>query len=230
MLETIYWQNYHWATSEHWGLMHPDAPYKWYDPDCVILEGETLKLLTKHSPKKFTMDGKTYYPQTGIGIVVCNQPFFYGEYEIIAKLPEGHYLWPAIWLWGLESWPPEIDIIEGYTRKKNYLRFDWPPYAVKSNLHYRVNENQTKQYGAKNVWLGLMPPQKRFIKYGMTWKPDSITIKVNDNPVRVISGEVMKHFQVPMRFVINNGVQSKHNTHSKPSVFTLTHFKYIPTN
>ena len=39
----------------------------------------------------------------------------YGWFEAKIKLPKGKNLWPAFWMWAWDSWPPEIDIFEGYT-------------------------------------------------------------------------------------------------------------------
>ena len=39
-----------------------------------------------------------------------------------AKLPYGDNLWPAFWMWSWDSWPPEIDIFEGYTNNKTTER------------------------------------------------------------------------------------------------------------
>jgi beta-glucanase (GH16 family) len=220
--DTLEWQGFTWLKRETWGIAHPDNPYKWYDPDCVKVENNLLKLFTKHKPKSIN---NIIHP-TAIGLISCIHPFHFGTYEVIAKLPKGNFLWPAIWLWGLDSWPPEIDIIEGYTKKESYLRFSWPPFAVKSNFHFQLNQSETDSLGAKNVWLGLRPPQNRFIAYGMVWTTDYIQITIDGKVTREISGEVMKHFRNHMRFVINNGIHPKHKVGSPESVFEVKSFSY----
>jgi hypothetical protein len=230
---TISWMGYEWLNRETWGRAHYKHSYKWYDPSCVIVGKSSLKLLTKYNPKRlivFNPDtGKdvNILPQTGIGLISCQHPFHFGEYEIIAKLPYGKYLWPAIWLWDLNTWPPEIDILEAYSNSRNSY-FKWwkfPPYSIKSNFHY-TDDDGKQEAGAKNLWVGFRQPQNRFIKFQMTWTPDKIEIGANGCITRRLTGEVMKHFQQPMRFVINNGVSRAHPWGSPPSVFEIKRFSY----
>jgi Beta-glucanase/Beta-glucan synthetase len=41
----------------------------------------------------------------------------YGYFEIRSKMPNSTGTWPAFWLTGTQSWPPEIDIYEWYGGK-----------------------------------------------------------------------------------------------------------------
>lgn len=226
----IQWMGHEWLTHESWGRCHPEKPYQWYDDSCVSVNDGVLELQTKYNPKLFTLNGDKIVSETAIGLVSCLYPFHFGEYEIEAMLPQGAYLWPAIWLWSLTGWPPEIDIVEAYSNHKGSY-FDWAlfPYKVKRNGFYRSGGN-VDQIGAKNIWVGLKPPQKRFVKYQMIWTPDYIKIGANGCFSRKINGDLMKHYQEPMRFVINNAVQRSYRVGSLPSIFKIKSFKYNKLN
>ena len=230
----IQWQGYDWNIPEkEWELAHYDYPYKWYDKSCVKIgiNGE-LKLSTKFNPKTINLSvnggSKVIHPKTGIGIVTCNYPFHFGDYEIIAKLPKGDYLWPAIWLYDLNVWPPEIDIIEAYSNKKcSYWKWKWPFYRIESNFHYKEN-NVKKSAGNISMYSGLCNPTNRFIKFEMKWREDYISILVNGKERRKITGEIMKFYQNPMKFILNSGIQKNHNPTSNVSDFIIKSFKYNP--
>lgn len=222
----ITWKTYDWLTQETWGNIHPEFPYKWYDPDCVIVDNESLKLLTKYKPKEFIINGRKIISNTAIGLISCQYPFHFGTYEIEAKIPEGADLWPAIWLWSLETWPPEIDIMEAYSNSRgSYFRWCWPIWSLQSNFHYRET-GIIKSVGAKNMHCGLSNPASRFIKFGMEWTPEYIKITIDGKVRRTLKGDIMKHFQMPMRFVINNGVKDTHKVGSPASIFEIRNFNY----
>lgn len=228
---TINWMGYMWLTHETWGRYHPKNIQQWYDTDCVQIKGDdSLSLYTKYKPKRFTgeHEGIPYdnVAETAVGLVSCQYLFHFGKYEIVAKLPSGPNLWPAIWLWSLTEWPPEIDIIEAYSNHKGSY-FDWNifPYKVKRNFFYREN-GKVEQVGAKNIWVGFRPPNKRFVKYQMEWTPDHIKIGANGCYSRIIDGEVMKYYQEPMRFIINNAVHKDHPVGAPYTEFKIKSFKY----
>jgi len=233
--EYINWAGYEWLTHEVWGRAKYSQPHQWMDSTCVIVRDDNLQLVTKYSPTTLevmnpnTQQAETIRPKIGIGLVSCQYPFHFGEYEIEVKMPEGKDLWPAIWLYSLESWPPEIDIMEGYTNhRKSYWRWNMPPYSLKSNFHYR--DEGLKEIGAKNIWVGFRNPAKRFIKFTMRWTPDEIKIGAGNWWSRriSISGDIMKHYQQPMRFLLNNGTTADHPVGSPISIFEIKSFKYIP--
>jgi hypothetical protein len=142
MNKTISWQGYEWLTQETWGVIHPGSPYKYFDSGAVFIDNDGyLRLSAFYKPANILHDGIHYAPNTAIGLVSCQHPFHFGDYEVVAKLPVGEHLWPAIWLYDLDHWPPEIDIIEAYSNSKgSYFQWKWPIYNLQSNFHYRENE------------------------------------------------------------------------------------------
>jgi beta-glucanase (GH16 family) len=86
----------------------------------------------------------------------------YGYFEIRAKIPKGHGLWPAFWLAPQDtSWPPEIDIFE--------LMGDKP------NMNYMANHYATEQgpRQTRSTWTGPDFSQG-FHTFGLEWSPTRI--------------------------------------------------------
>lgn len=97
----------------------------------------------------------------------------YGYYEIRAKLPCGLGTWPAIWMMPNEQapWPKagEIDIMEAV---------GWQPEVVHATLHTELFvHTKGTQRGAQ---LPLPTACSAFHRYQLDWRPDSITIGVDD--------------------------------------------------
>jgi len=232
MSKIIEWSGYKWLTQERWGQVHKDKPYCWYDPSAVeITLKNYLNLKTQYNPKEFKELG--IRPKVGVGLVSCATEFGPGIFEIKAKLPYGKNLWPAFWMWSWDSWPPEIDIFEGYSHKKpNYHRFNWnKPWAcrhIDTNVHYS-EEGKNKMWGPKSHFMGFKDPTKHFLKYKLNWSLDSLKFYYNDRLVRVVSDPVvMKQVNnTKMNVVINNHVTQDMPYSEIPlSNFTIKYFKY----
>ncbi len=226
MDKKITWKGYEWLLQEAWGNIHPEFTYKWYDPSCVIVDNDSLKLLTKYNPKKFEINGINIISETGIGLISCQYPFHFGIYDIEAKLPEGSNLWPAIWLWDKNK---EIDIMEAYSNDKgSYFRCGWDfwkLWKIQNNFHYK-NNNINTHIGARNMFVGFNNPTSGFIKYRMEWTSEFIKISINGKVRRIFKGDTMKYFQRSTQFVINNGVKDTHKVGSPVSIFEIKDFKY----
>jgi len=212
------WSGYNWITQERWGIMHTDKPYNWYDEKSVKVNKDGfLELSINFNPKKIIIDDKEYNPELGIGLVSSTyKDFTYGYYEIEAKLPNSPFSWPAFWMWSWESWPPEIDIFEGYTNYKgSYFKISnswkiWKIWNIQTNIHYKINELKHKSIGSAKGFIDLFKksPSKRFIKYGMLWKPDEITFYYDGRVVRKITDSKIldKIKGHKMNLILNNGV------------------------
>lgn len=231
----IKWQGYEWLTNERWGQFHPDKPIVWYDPSAVVINNnQTLILKTRPNPKDF--DGINI--PIGTGLISCTTEFGYGEFEIVAKLPSGPYTWPAFWMWSFDSWPPEIDIFEGYSNKKGSY-FNWSLrsligkfWAVNSNIHLGSSPNNYMM-GAKSHWLGWKRPNKTFNKYGCIWTENEIKILFNDKVVRTINDEkVIGQFRgKKMNVIINNSIQEDYLKTNRPEhEMVVKYFKYNSIN
>lgn len=261
MEDTINWQGYEWLPRERWGQVHLEKPLVWYDETAIQIDSDqTLRL--KARPHSKTLQVYDYsklvdgsYPlidvqsEVGIGLISCTHQFSYGTFEIEAKLPKGPYAWPAFWMWAFESYPPEIDVIEGYTNKRSsYFRWQidsligrW--WRVNSNFHLKdkvkkstkggLNDDGTHrwQLGAKGGWLGFKSPSKRFNKYAVEWFPDRIRVLFNGKCVRKITDKAVldQFIGKTMNVIINNSVLPEYADTKMPEhEMIVKSFKYTP--
>jgi hypothetical protein len=239
-IQLIDWCGYQWMTQERWGLVHPEKSHWWYDKDRVHVDSKNvLHLRTGLNPRKF--DHIEEISPISVGLVSCTEKFSYGTFEFEAKLPTGKNLWPAIWMYSWESWPPEIDILEGYSDQNDNFSYKkmwfWTKkqtkYNIHSNIHYR-EKNQNKSIHDIQPSHGTelaFEPTKKFVKYVCIWKPDLIQIYYDNILVRQVGDKTIlsKIEGHKMNVIINNGVTSFVDKKNPPiSDFQLSGFQYSP--
>ena len=233
----ISWSGHEWLTRERWGQIHPDKTLCWYDPSAIEkiynTNGEDqLVLKTHYNPKYHPSLGVT--SNIGVGLISNLKEFKYGYFEIEAKLPSGKHLWPAFWMWSWDTWPPEIDIFEGYTKRtKNY--FNWSHemllgkiWNINTNIHLG-NYPDNYNLKAKTHWMGFKNPSKHFIKYGCDWTPNHLDFYYNGKKVRSITDKdcLDQLNKTTMNLVINNSVDKNVNTKNPPeSEFIINYFRH----
>jgi beta-glucanase (GH16 family) len=236
MNKTINWCGYEWLTQERWGKIHPDKDYFWYDEESVkLLDNGDLILETKYNHYEFTTnEGIKKISEVGAGLVSNLTKFSYGHFEIEAKLPSGNHLWASFWMWSFESWPPELDIFEGYTNRKGSY-FNWNLriflggfWRVKTNIHLGHQPNNYN-LGAKSHWLGFKSPDKKFNKYSCYWDENKLIFYFNGKIVREVTD--LKYLNQlkgkTMNIIINNGITKLDDTNQE-SEFIIKYFKYTP--
>lgn len=230
----IEWSGYSWLQHERWGEVHPDKPNWWYDPSCSIIDSEgRLNLLTKSNPKYFPELDIT--SKVGIGLVSCTTPFKWGKFEIEAMLPAGKNLWPAFWLWSFDSWPPEIDVFEGYSNDNpNYFKFRLAkPFGfwnIQTNLHYLDGEKHVS-IRSKTHYFGFKDPTRSFIKYSVVWTPDVVEFYYGNRRVRKITNrKILDQLNnTTLNVIINNSLTQEADIDSPPlSNFIIKSFTYTP--
>ena len=234
MKEIIEWSDYTWLTKEPWGRIHPDKAWNHYDKTAVeIDEDNVLHLKTQYNPQKIIHDGEIYHPEYGVGLISSTEKFHFGYFEIEAKLPTGYALWPAFWMYG-SPWPPEIDILEGYTgNRQDYLHFNiHNPLAynkVESCIHYGNVKEETKTNLPARAAMMFKDPRKHFIKYACEWREDFIKIYYDGKLVRTITDkQVLEDMNKPQRIIINNHLTEKglDKVGRQGSDFQVKYFKY----
>jgi beta-glucanase (GH16 family) len=232
-MNKIKWMGYEWLTQQQWGEFQND---NWFDEEAVELEHpgwvDTLSLKNRYKPKQFPNTSNPIPISTGL--VSCTTHFSYGKFEIKAKLPSGPYTWPAFWMYAFESWPPEIDVFEGYTNRKGSY-FNWSLRSLIGKF-WRVDTNvylgeKPIEYnlGGKSHWLGWKSPDKVFNKYGVIWSEKEIVFLFNDKPVRKITDEkYLSQFKgKTMNVIINNGSQKEYlDTDMPETELIVKYFKY----
>ena len=231
--EIIQWSGYDWLTRERWGSIHEGKTDCWYDPSAVIIDSanDQLTLKTHYNPKYFKhLDVMS---KVGIGLISNTTKFKYGYFEIEAKLPSGKNLWPAFWMWSWDTWPPEIDVFEGYTRKtNNYFTFDIRNpigfWNINTNIHLG-NFPDNYNLKAKTHWMGFKDPCKHFMKYGCNWTEKSLDFYYNERKVRSITDKdcLDQLDKTTMNLIINNSVDRDVDINDPPkSEFIVNYFKY----
>lgn len=209
-----------WLDKQPWGRIHTSSPHQYYDPECISIEDNVLKLEQKYKHTEVEhWDGSTYYSDYSVGLVTSKQAWQYGWFEFEAKLPTGKGLWPAIWLTALKGWPPEIDIVEGYTKtKKHYNIFPWFfKRNVETNVHYKESVDHIPTHiGGKPHWM-WKDPSKHFIKYSCHWTKDFINLYYDKYLVRSIEDPyILATFNTPMYIVLNNAVHKEYRYNIDP--------------
>jgi len=216
-----------WLRQQPWGVIHPKGPHQYYDKDSVHVTDEGLILDQKYKPKEIEhWDGTKYHPDYAVGLVSSKQSFGYGWYEFEAQLPTGRGLWPAIWMASFDSWPPEIDLLEGYTT--NSKRYNIFPFffkrRVKTNVYYRESPDfPVKNVKGKSHWM-WKDPSNYFLNYACHWEKDFIRFYYDGNLVRTIDDpRILNTFNSKMYIILNNAVDPEYKYSISP--FQLSEFK-----
>lgn len=109
-------------------IRHED---EWYTPSQVQVGNGTLNLIAQREPTAgYTSNGsaETYSCRSGMVTTYPGLQFQYGYIQIVANIPSGPGLWPALWLAAANlQWPPEMDILEAWGSGQSV---DGPPYAA----------------------------------------------------------------------------------------------------
>jgi beta-glucanase (GH16 family) len=203
----IEWCGYKWDSAMEGGrLIHPDSPWQWYSERCSTVDSGGnlhLKIMKSHRQIRY-FDGTLYSSDYGVGTLRTRDRFDYGTFSCEMKMPKGLNMSASFWLSGDDSWPPEIDIEEGWSEDGNWLhdttdKFPWvlKSWRTTSNVVFlnKKGDKKSKKYaGSRNILRILQPldPTENFIEYKCVWKPDSITFYANGKKVRKICSRIAK--------------------------------------
>ena len=184
-----------WGYGQPWGDFHPEHLYQYYDTkgELCYTSDNSLVLELKNAPKTWKKSELPKWKQSdllpdtftipvGVGMLHSKSSWQYGWFEAWIQLPEGKDYWPAFWLSGNNSWPPEIDILEAYSHHgSKYAKpgiFNWFKklnQKIQPNLHYGDVATETKQmYGARDIPIAKVT--ERFVQYVCLWEEDRIEI------------------------------------------------------
>jgi beta-glucanase (GH16 family) len=138
-----------------------------------LANGRLIIEAHRETPKQFADWGGQHYTSAKI---VSKQAWTYGFYEIRAKLPCARGTWPAIWMLPkvMKKWPDdgEIDIMEQVGAEPNLI------YAsLHTGLFNHVKKTQ------RSAQLPIPTSCTAFHRYQLDWRPDSITIGVDDRGI-----------------------------------------------
>lgn len=173
------WNGYEWQTEERWGDMHPDKPWARYSSNCVKInkKGDLELSVSKLVDGAFSM---------GLVSSTENNPkFSYGTYSFTAKLPRGKNLWPALWMWGWDNWPPELDVMEAWSNKCGGYYFRYRFSHVTNCVHWHELNKHKADFLEFNKFFPFHLPQYTFNDYTMIWLPNFIAFYFNGKLMRV---------------------------------------------
>lgn len=140
-----------------------------YRDDNVVVSGGTLRLVAKR--ENGTWFGQNRQYTSGMIHSVSPFNFYYGKFEIRAKIPNGKGFWPAFWLYGADA--NEIDIFEFGCDKPNWLY---------TNVHAEI-ESSDEHWDWSEKYIGTNYSNS-FHVYTMEWEVNQIIFKVDGNIIR----------------------------------------------
>jgi len=233
MAQKFNWCNVNWVCEMEGGrIIHPNYPYFYYDQSMIEVHEDNSLSLGIHNKFKQVKywDGTIYNPSIGCGLIRSVTDFTYGTFTAEIQLPQGKNLWPAFWLCGVGKWPDhgEIDICEAYCNKRgSYFKPILPRWNTTCNVHYL--DTIHKQCGAKGVSIFKQPknPSTHFIKYQCEYRPNKITILVNDKVIMTYGWNITKHFVNSNMKVIFN-LAPINEQYSCTNEMIIKYFNYKP--
>lgn len=193
---------------------HPENLEQWYNRECVRITDNIFYIDSRFEPKTFP---NGIYIKYAVGVAISKRLVNVNEYvECEIFIPKANGQWFAFWLSGSVKWPPEIDIVEGYSRRDNYKDYK----KFQPNLHYRKGDGLKK----KSIGAVDRPLPKtlkgRFVKFGLLWKKDRIEWYYNGYLVKVLTNKnILLYMNEPLRLKINSGIQAVYNPQDTTTIF-----------
>lgn len=202
MSEKIFeWKGYGWMNGQPWGVAHPSKKRLWYSNENLakVDENGSLVLGVNNNAKYF--DGEVNHIKPyGCGYISTIERFRFGHFEFEYFLPIGIHLWPAIWLSGWDSWPPEIDIVEGWSgegfffrNRPNYKKFLGLNRIHPGVFYGRKGDKALGKgfgnFGTNNLTYQWYQKLGKKNKCDLFWYPDSIEVYYNGHIVMDIKDE-----------------------------------------
>jgi hypothetical protein len=234
----IEFAGYKWRPEQPWGDYHTDTPDWWYDPGCIDVTDGVLRLQTRRHERKIetihtrhdaVLSHTIHMNKIGVGLVSSEDTFTYGTFEADVMLPKGTGLFPAFWLFAEDTWPPEIDIFEAWSRKSGlYTSKGLPYFSLASNVHYGEEPNHPQIKSKSHLVFKKF--DECFVNFRLEWTPVRIEIFYNGRSVRKVTDQnILKWFnESPYMWVVfNNGIE-KESLYTNDSVMQVKNFKYTP--
>lgn len=236
-----------WRYGQPWGEFHPNDLHQYYDNNGTLsyVSPEGLVLELRKQPKTFLKKNLAEWQQkpnmpdeisipVGVGMVSTRESWRYGWFEGWIKLPKGQSYWNAFWLTALKTWPPEIDIFEGYSEEGPYYNVGRAKdRKIQPNLHYGVIEDGTKKmYSPFNNTV--KDSTERFVQYVCHWEQDFIKIYYDGKLVfQCTDVNILKWFNredVSQYIILNHGLHSSHTDNPQESAMLIRSIKVYQKN
>lgn len=211
------WCGFHWESGQRWGDAHPSHICH-YDPGEVNIGPDgTMRLGVALKPR--TIEGRTYH--WGVGLVHSVESIKYGELWVRFRLPLGAGLWPAIWMYDIDQWPPEIDLLEAWSGRQQFPLRRGPNYRRNLLLDYvypgvvmrdrRLSRSGGVRLGGHGVWPSVID-KCGINTVAMYWSPTKLQIRYNGRQVMLVDDEptlAELNASSGMQIILNNYVSSE---------------------
>lgn len=193
-----------WMTDDK--PFHPKNHEEYVDKHLPFEQDGVIYLPVRYRPREFVdAMGETIEIPVARSVLFSREAYMYGYFEAKLMLPIAEGRWDAFWLTGRDTWPPEADIIESYSKNDMYKSFR----RLQSNLHY-FRRGRKAMLGAKNHPLPTAFKDK-WIRFGLWWEKNFIRIYYNGYLVREITNKkILEQFNQPMHLIISSGIELKH--------------------
>ncbi len=130
------WKGWKWFAYDHCKNTSSADKHSYYAENVTKTEHDELFFYIKYAPKKFDNDELNTQREFGCAHIQSEHVFSYGKFIFDAKLSNSPKTWEAIWLYGVESWPPEVDIVESFPNKNGSV-LGCPDVKWETNIHYQ---------------------------------------------------------------------------------------------
>lgn len=156
----------------------------------IVLNNGLAFFETQKLPSPIIIDGLEYKYSTGMMVSKIDEiphcssysdaGYLYGMFEIRCKFPKKHGQYPAYWLYGDKSWPPEIDVFEfnGHAHDQFFTAIYWgqnnDPQSCGNMYHFPFDI--TDDF---HTWTMVWTPTQ------VTWFFDNKELKTDNNLHRV---------------------------------------------
>ena len=210
-----------WRTGMPWGRVHPDYDHQIMTQSSVSEFYEEIRLSHLPFADEYIFPdgerkGEKVYPSIDCGVIYYGAPFKYGVFQISCILPLSDYAWPAFWLTGKDSWPPEIDWFEFMPKRIN----EKGRYLLSTNIHSNKAE---RSYGYR-INEDIMDKE---ITFTGVWEKEYISFYYNGILIRKITNKkVIKAMDQEMILVIGTGASSDYERNIHYSNFKIKRVLY----
>jgi len=203
-----------------WGTVHPSYSHQVMEESSVeyINDGAVLDIVPFHGAVE--SGGNTYHPEVSAGCLYGKTPYRFGIFELKYTLPESDETWPAFWLFGTKSWPPEIDMFE--FMPNSHKRFG-------KSRKMSISTHSSGEHGGhlnnhSNVVIDIEPR----MTMRMEWRPDSLKFYHNELLIKQVTNkEALKQFaSQDQHLVIGTGVMWDYSRLALYDKFIIHSVKY----
>jgi beta-glucanase (GH16 family) len=181
-LDTSVWGTcYPWMNSGSGCTNFGNTEYEWYLPSQDRVSGGVLQLVAQRvATQGQDKQGAAMEYSCRSGIVTTSPSFSfeYGYVQIVARIPGGTGLWPALWLLpSNQSWPPEIDMLEHWGASSTPPRLSLFPTGHAHEFSFSTNP------ATADLSVG-------WHTFGLSWTAGNLTWFIDGKKVMSLSKDI----------------------------------------